>query len=128
MRQRQGAITGERAASHPGGRFGRSRHLMVVHDPRSFIVVSEHRDLYPVATYNLALSERQRLRYRMMARTQQKTRLLNGRRLAFSGAGIANVGCAVKGLEALSRFDAEARRPGLLPALSGALGRRGEED
>jgi hypothetical protein len=96
---------------------------MVVHDPRSFIVVSEHRDLYPVATYNLALSERQRLRYRMMART-----LLNGRRLAFSGAGIANVGCAVKGLEALSRFDAEARRPGLLPALSGALGRRGEED
>jgi hypothetical protein len=63
-----------------------------------------------------------------MARTQQKTMLLNGRRLAFSGARMAGAGCAAKGLEASSRFDVEARRPGLPSALLGALGRRGEED
>lgn len=101
---------------------------MVVHDPRSFIVVSEHRDLSPVAPYSVALSERERLRYRMMARAQQKTRLLNGQRLAFSGARIADAECAAKGLEAFSRFDAEARRPRLLPALFVALVRRGEKE
>jgi hypothetical protein len=61
---------------------------MVVHDPRSFIVVSEHRDSSPVATYSLTLSERERLRYRTMAKAQQKTRLLKGRRLALSGPGL----------------------------------------
>jgi hypothetical protein len=34
----------------------------------------------------------------------------------------------VKGLEAFSRFDAEARRPRLLPALFVALVRRGEKE
>ena len=101
---------------------------MVVHDPRSFIVVSEHRDPSPVATYSLALSERERLRYRMMARAQQKTRLLIGRRPALSTARIADVRCGLKGLEAFSRFDAEARRPGLFPALFVALGSRGDTE
>jgi hypothetical protein len=43
--------------------------LMVGHDPPSFLVVSEHGDLSPAATYGLAFGERQRLRYRVMAKS-----------------------------------------------------------
>jgi hypothetical protein len=48
--------------------FGRPGHLMVGHDPHSFLVVTEHGDVSPAATYGLAFSERERLRYRLMAK------------------------------------------------------------
>jgi hypothetical protein len=58
--------------------FGRPGHLMVGHDPPSFLVVSEHGDWSPAASYGLAFCERERLRYRVMAKGAAESGVVAG--------------------------------------------------